>query len=446
MNRLSMALSSHHKKLVLVFAVSFALSIAYSFYHRIEPVVDARSYDAIAQNIVSGEGFKEDRTLSYEFDPSIIRAGPLYEYFLAGVYALFGHSYPAVWVLQALLHVLSAYLVYRISRELFTEHSETIGLVSAMLIGFHPDLIEISAMLMTETLYLFLVTLTLLAFLKAYQKPEALSRALFLGGSTALSILIRPPVLFFIPIFLFLFVAKKQYRSVGVFLAVVCLCMLPWTVRNYTVYRQFIPTTLIGQYNLWVGNTLLAGGGQLAGGVNPAIAYLEGSGASRFAHEAGKEFRSFVFGHPLVFLKLTVIRIVRYVSLIRPMGFWFYQAGLPQLIFVALSGLSIALLFISGVAGLWRYIREQKELGYYLLALTLTAPLPLIITVVQSRYRFQVYPFLAVPGAYFLVALCHRAEGVRRIGLITAGILLTISLIDVSMFLPVVLERLGRFL
>src|SRR3989338_6372295 len=197
-----MSLSSlRNKGLLLVIFVSFILPLGYSFFYRIQPVVDAQAYDRIAMNLVDGFGFKEDRARSYQFDTAIIRAGPGYEFFLAGVYKVFGHRYEVVWVLQALLHALSAWLLFLISRKIFFENGDKIGLIAAVFFGLHPDLIEISAMLMTETLYLFLIILTVWFLVDNYQvQRRSLWYAITFGLVNGLAILTRPPVILFVPI------------------------------------------------------------------------------------------------------------------------------------------------------------------------------------------------------------------------------------------------------
>ena len=159
---------SENKLLFGILALSFIFSLGYSFFYKIEPVVDARAYDQIAQNILAGRGFVEDSSKDILFDHAIVRAGPAYEYFLAFIYRLFGLHLEAVWIIQAILHALTAYLIFLVCRLVFKENSAKIGLLAAAFIGFHPDLIEISAMLMTETFYIFLITLTILYFLKIY--------------------------------------------------------------------------------------------------------------------------------------------------------------------------------------------------------------------------------------------------------------------------------------
>src|SRR3989344_1758368 len=94
-----------------VVILSLVLSLGHSFFYKIELAVDARAYDQIAQNILVGRGFIEDSSKDILFDHAIVRAGPAYEYFLAFIYRLFGHNLEAVWIIQAILHALTAYLI-----------------------------------------------------------------------------------------------------------------------------------------------------------------------------------------------------------------------------------------------------------------------------------------------------------------------------------------------
>ncbi len=431
-------------KIYWLVGLSVLVSLLYSFWFKITPVVDAQAYDQIAVNLLAGHGFRENPTLDFNFDHAMLRAGPGYEFFLAFIYWIFGHTYAVVWFIQALLHGATVWLVYRAAKQIWPEETsevqEWIALSAAGMIAFHPDLIEISAMLMTETLYVFIVSVLVYLFVTLQRKITWLKVG-WLGLWLGLGILVRPTLLLFAPVVLVLFLFQKKWLESAVFVAMVGLVLAPWVIRNYSLYHQFILTTLIGDFNIWIGNTLSADGGQIAGGFNPVTTYVDQNGLTGLGNEAKKMFREFIFTYPQEFIKLTAIRTVRYFSLIRPMGFWFYDHGLSQIIFVIASGLSIAGLFVSGLAGIilawWR--REQK---WYLLALTVTAPIPLLVTVVQSRYRFQIYPFLALFGAYAVVKLWKKASVAKMAWVMAAIILGVFTLIDIMLSWSLVAARL----
>ena len=80
---------------------------------------DPITYDQIALNILSGKGFSG---ASFYYPPgSDVPTSfwdPLYPYFLAAVYAVFGHSIPAVRVVQALIGAGSVAMAWHIGRRL----------------------------------------------------------------------------------------------------------------------------------------------------------------------------------------------------------------------------------------------------------------------------------------------------------------------------------------
>jgi 4-amino-4-deoxy-L-arabinose transferase-like glycosyltransferase len=422
--------------------LSGCISLVYSFSYRITPVVDPQAYDQIAVNVLAGKGFKENAEIDYRFDSAIVRAGPAYEYFLAGVYGVFGHRYEVVWIIQAVLHAITALFVFLIAKRLFSERGEVIGLLAAVLVGFHPDLIEASAMLLTETLYLFLTTLAVWIFVLVLDFSQSRKLALVLGAVVALGILSRPPLFLFVPIILFFYLINKRLMPALLFCMALVAVLTPWTARNYIIFHQFIPTTLIGSYNIWAGNTLQSNGGQLSAGFNPVTTYGGLNGYDHLKQKAGEEFKNFIFQHPLDFIRLTAIRTIRFFSLIRPMGFWFYQHGVSQAIFVAFSGGAIALLFVTGFVGLACLSVTGDSRQRYLVVLALSSIALLLPTVVQSRYRFQIYPFLAIFGSYVVLERKKIFKEQRGLALGILVFLFGITVADAATFWPVILDHL----
>lgn len=432
---------------LLIASLSLVLSMGYSFFYRIPPVVDAQAYDRIAVNLISGYGFREDATRSFESDTAIVRAGPAYEFFLAGAYKAFGHHYEVIWILQAILHALTVYILFLICRETFPRgNGDAVGIIASTIYGLHPDLIEISAMLMTETLYLFLTVLSIFLFVRLYRNPGKINYTFFLALSFAAAILSRPPVLLFLPIILMFYVSNRYYRQGLLLLILLTASLSPWVIRNYFVYHQFIPTTLVGEYNLWLGNTLTSSGGQFSAPVNPLTDFIGKSGASQLKAKADMEFKNFIIGHPLVFIKLSFLRFIRYFSLIRPMGFWFYQSGLGQAIFVLFSLIGGSVLFTAGFSGMVLALKNRQGLINYLLCFAVSAPLALLPAVVESRYRFQIYPFLAIFSGYLLAAAWEKKSDVKRAFFTALIPLAVITAVDFLTFLPLIKDRLMIFI
>lgn len=440
-----------NKILMVILFGSFFVCVFYAFYFRINPVVDAQAYDQIAQNIISGNGFVEKAGMDVKFDTAIIRVGPLYQYFLAGIYILFGHHYEAVWLIQAFLHALSALFIYLSARILFKNNinKEKVSLVSAVIIGFFPDLIEISAMLMTETLYIFLWTLFLWYFLKFTdekldEQKNKYFHAILLGLVSGLAVLARPPVLFVLPVMFLYFILKKNLTVLAVLLLSIGAVFVPWTIRNYQAYNKIMPFGGAGGYNFWIGNHVGATGEQdKPEEVEP---FIEKNGAYLVSDESIKQFKIFVMEHPVEFLRLTSSRVSHYFSVARPMGFWFYDSGLSQFLFILSSAVASVFLFIFTIFGIIRNWSNQNNLQKYWLWFVVATPLILFITVVETRYRFQIYPLLTVFAAYGAVEFWqNKSLWKSRSFIFSVSIIFLNAIVDLVLSMDKLKEKLGLF-
>ncbi|MFH0852565.1 MAG: glycosyltransferase family 39 protein [bacterium] len=439
----------NNKILLIILLLSFCASLFYSFHFKIKPLVDARAYDKIAFNIVSGQGYREDLDKDLAHDYAIARVGPLYQYFLAGAYKIFGHDLRPVWILQAVVHALSAWLVYLTVLLIFfnSERKKTIGLWASAIFGFYPDLIEISAMLMSETLYLFLLCLMLYFFFWHFrQKSYWLVACLALASG--LAVLARPTVLLFTPVIIFYFYRGKLWRQGILFLIILAAVFTPWTVRNYAVYQEFMPFGAAGNFNFWIGNYHNGNGEQEPTDEQRQFAATEE--VKNINGESLARFKEFLRDYPAEFLKLTIFRISKYFSVARPMGFWFYQTGLGQMLFVLSSALASCFLFVLGLGGIIKSVffkkETQREALAYLAVFALSVSLLVFVTVVETRYRFQIYPALAIFAAYFLVALGRiKTWAYNKILWAAIGLIFLNGLVDLLLNLERFKEKIGLF-
>lgn len=438
--------NSREKKMqaLLVLGV-FLVAFAYSLYFHIVPAVDARAYDNIAWNMVQGSGYKEQANLSYDEDLAILRVGPGYEFFLAAVYFIFGHHYQAVWILHALLLALSAFFVFLITKQIFKEHwSLPLGLVAAGLVGFSPDLITINGMLMTETLGVFLIVLSTFLFLRFVESEQKSPLSVILLAIVfGSAVLVRTPALFLIFPFIGYFICQKFWKELGVFLVMLTLVFTPWTVLNYHVYHTFIPTNLAFGYDLLAGNHPGASGELEAYEGNEAFmkkGRIEGN------QLALKEAFRFIAFQPISFLKITLERISIYFSFARPTGFWFHLKGMSRALTLAFSAVYSAILFIFGFWGIYR-IKElsllEKGRARMLFWMLLMMPLAIVGIIVETRYRFLVYPFFAIFASYGLFDIWRGRNELRALAIVTV-LLFSNTLFDAVRNLDRIRERIGH--
>lgn len=423
---------------VLLFLV-FSGALAYAFYFHIPPQVDARAYDAIGWNLATGNGYRGGLTGPLDQDQSIGRLGPGYEFFLGLLFWLFGHSYPAVWVTQAMVHTASASLVFLLTKRLIPgERERVFRLFSTAVFGFHPDLIQMVAMLMTETLYIFLVISAVYCILSYLSRPRV-EAAILAATILALAILTRPSALVLLGIFAVALVWRKSLKTLVVVLLIQLVLIGPWTWRNYRLYHSFVLTTAAGGYDLWVGNNP-SSNGELQ--PTPEItSYLQAQGFIATDKKGIGEVERFAIEQPWPFFRLQVVKTIKYFSLIRTSAWWSNLNGLSREITLVLSSGFSLVLFLFGILGAFLGWRDKLGQARWLVLFAAATPASVIPIVVETRYRYPLYPFLAVFAVLALTRIARKETSAK--GLIwVGGALLINSLIDVIGSLPTILERL----
>jgi hypothetical protein len=259
--------SKTRRYLLLILFVSVALRVLVALYlgNEIDApplLTDQRSYDALGERLITGHGFSFDRGW-YPFteaDTPTAHWSFLYSLGVAAVYSIFGPNPLAVRVVQAIIGgILLPLIVYYFSTTLFrsaafqprlTERgfpTERLALLAAGISAVYFYFILYAATLMTETFYLITLLWSLLLTMRLAERPT-LRRGLWLGLSLGLTTLLRQSVLPWIAVavlwlLLVAFRAKTMRHMAGALLAtgiVMAVMIAPFTIRNYSVYGQFL--------------------------------------------------------------------------------------------------------------------------------------------------------------------------------------------------------------
>jgi 4-amino-4-deoxy-L-arabinose transferase-like glycosyltransferase len=215
---------------------------------------DPLTYDQIARNLVAGRGFS-GASFYYPPGTEVPTAfwDALYPLFLAALYALVGHSIPAVRAAQAVLGGLAVAGTFVLGRRL--ARSE-VGVLAAGVAALYPFFIYYSGQLLTETLFMALVVWL---FVVAYRAVAERSWRWFalLGGLGGLAALCRAEVFLFAPALAAWCAwraSKLPWRRLRLFLVAggaMLLVMLPWALRNRATLGEPILTTTKLGYNLY---------------------------------------------------------------------------------------------------------------------------------------------------------------------------------------------------
>jgi hypothetical protein len=216
---------------------------------------DEPDYHRIAAGIASGKGF-----LSPGGEPTA-RRPPLYPILLAGLYSVTGPDPDAARAANVALGCVIVLLVYSLGAKLF---SKTVGLVAAALVAVNPSLIYLSALIMTENLYVVLLLLLLLSLAADYRASPGTTGRWIAGGALAgLSYLTRPTSLLLAlavaaaPLVLGRGGFGKRLAKSALFLVVAALVVVPWGARNHARLGAWVFSTTHGGITFYESNNRL---------------------------------------------------------------------------------------------------------------------------------------------------------------------------------------------
>jgi 4-amino-4-deoxy-L-arabinose transferase-like glycosyltransferase len=267
--------------LVAAAVLGLLLRLAFSFLYWVgKPLThDEREYLELARSLAAGRGFVYSESYDSGTAQQFGRA-PGYPLFLA---ATGGGRAPAdgvpasVKISQAAVGAVAVWLIGVLASRWAGPRA---GVVAAAVAAVYPPLVWIAAYALSETLYaaLALGAVLLVQIAADRSAAEPRSRASYgfaaaAGSITGAAILVRPAMLFFLPLAL-VWLALRRRALAALLLLVSIAVVTPWTIRNARVYGRFVLVASEGGVTFWTGNHPLAKGeGDLA--ANPEIKRAE---------------------------------------------------------------------------------------------------------------------------------------------------------------------------
>jgi 4-amino-4-deoxy-L-arabinose transferase-like glycosyltransferase len=233
-----------------VVRVGFVLTLENRLYWSDEPV-----FNDIALGLLKGEGYKS----------GTFRANPVLPFFLASMYQIFGYNYIAPRLVQSLIGSLTVLLVFAIVQQLF---SRRVAFLSSLWIALFPSLIYICGVFYVDCLLTFLIALNIyILYLNTqYEGYRSLAFLMLSGLTIGITVLCRPIFLAFLPFAIFFVVSSYRgsvaHRMIYAVALVIMtsLTILPWTFRNYILFKRVILVSSGSGDFLWRGNNELTRG------------------------------------------------------------------------------------------------------------------------------------------------------------------------------------------
>jgi len=394
---------------------------------------DAATYDQWAKRIVASNNWVGSEAFFMT---------PLYPYFLAAVYSIFGYSVFLVRVIQSAAGVGVVILVFLIAEHLFS--SRKAGLAAALLASVYGPFLLSQNLLLVETLRTFLLVSAfyLVLHTKEKRKPLWWSAAGILFGLAALG---RPSDLLTagaVIIWTFFFSkasSKEKALHTGALVAGLLLVILPVTLRNYVVSGEFIPITSNGGLNFYLGNNPEAVGVyynvdtlDLANDPDGRLFLEQRLGRSLKHSEASaywlERAGDFILSQPLSFIELIGKKAMLF----------FHHQEISQLgynyAFVARYAVPVLDAFPSflvagslGAVGFALGMRQWRRLSL-LYAVLGAQILGVVLFFVADRFRLSALPFLIIFAGY---AIVESVASIRRGNKRLIAVALTVVIIAV---------------
>ncbi|MGD8627982.1 MAG: glycosyltransferase family 39 protein, partial [bacterium] len=241
--------------LLILVLVALALRIAYiidvsdSPYFKF-PILDPYWYDAKARDVLSGDLLASGGSFRV----------PLYVYFVALSYLVFGLTYFGPLIMQALVGALSCALIFIIARKVF---GRTAGILAGAGFALYGMAVYSDGELQPTTIYMALMLASVYFVLLALERRRP-SYGLLAGACLGFAFLTRPDILpFGILLALVLLLAFRDRGGVrvAVLAASVLLCfMVLLGIRNRAAFGEFYIFSPQGAVNLYIGNARYADG------------------------------------------------------------------------------------------------------------------------------------------------------------------------------------------
>jgi tetratricopeptide (TPR) repeat protein len=233
----------------LVIRLAYLVDIADSIYIS-HPVLDSAWYHTKALDVLAGDHLAASASFRV----------PLYVYFIALCYRVFGESFAAPLIIQAIVGALSCGLVFLIGRKLF---GRVAGAIAGFVFAFYRMAIYSDGEILPTTLFMFFMLLAvwfLIKCLASLRYRDALLTGLFLGVGFFTRPDIFPFALVMIAVLALLKRTKRGLRLTATVAIVFAGFLMLLGIRNYAAYDKFFIFSPQGAVNLYIGNASFADG------------------------------------------------------------------------------------------------------------------------------------------------------------------------------------------
>lgn len=370
----------------LLLRLIFILTLENRFYFP-----DEYEYYRMVENFFAGRGLIAGEKIK-GFRP------PLYPLIASFIYLL-RLDISGIRIFQAVISSLTVFFVYLTGKKVF---SKKVGLLSGIIAVFYPFFIYYNGFLLTETLFIFLLAVSIYTLVSLGCSNSAPIKAGIFLGLAGLS---RPIIQLYMPFVLLLILTAKEYfflKMKKAFLIALffSITISPWIIRNYMVFNKFIPGTTMGGWVFWEGNNPASDGGPCHY-FPEGIIEIEETERDKTLYCKTVEV---IKGNPKRFLWLLQNKFKRFWNVVPN------AAEFTKPLYRITSVMSFGIMLPFFVLGFFLSIKNKKAQFIHVLIIFFT--IFHMIFLASIRYRVPIEPFYIIFAVYGLLWLIEAVSGI----------------------------------
>jgi Dolichyl-phosphate-mannose-protein mannosyltransferase len=371
----------------------------------------------IAHSLATGHGFSSP--FRVDTGPTAWMT-PLFPLLLAGIFRLFGaytfHAWAATVLLNIACCTLACIPIYFVGKRI-----SGIGLAAgaAWLWAIFPNAILLPVESMWDASISALLVAAILCATLALAESQRRRDWCAYGLLWGLALMFNATLAGLFPFLAgwLIYGAWREKRewskNVAAFIAIVILCCVPWTIRNYRVFHQFVPLRSVLGLQLWLGNNDQTQD-IFRGDLHPIYNAAEREqyiaiGEPAYMQQKKQEAISYMFSHPAREAHLILYRAISIWSGGTPYPLEDFL-GTPSLQFRAVLAFNIiaALGMLCGIVILFR---ERSAYAVPLATFPVIYPCAYYLTLALPRYRLPIDPVVMLLLA---ISIQHLARKLAR--------------------------------
>jgi 4-amino-4-deoxy-L-arabinose transferase-like glycosyltransferase len=248
---------------------------------------DGMTYYTLARGLFEHGGYGNQANGRAQWPPGL-------PFFYYGFFVLFGEHYWIPLVGNLLLYAITLFCVFATGADILDERAARLA---TLVVTIWPNFILSAGGASKELLLAALLAATILFFVKSWRDPTpatVIGMSALSGLMLGMASLAQPSMLLF-PAAMAVAIRAQcvQFRPLALRLAVIMLAMAaviaPWSMRNYSVLKEFVAISTNGGDVFYRANNPLATGGYVQRGEKDLDALGLGEvERSRMGYELGK--------------------------------------------------------------------------------------------------------------------------------------------------------------